>query len=785
MGKRHKQPTPSNSPSSPRRKNVLSWLFFFSLPLLAASYLAADWWVGLPEDSTPNYVGRNKCATCHATEMKQWEGSDHDLAMDLATPETVLGDFDNAEIEHYGIVSRMYRDGDRYMVHTEGPDGSMMDFQVKYVFGVRPLQQYMVEFDRPQEMPEHEVSRLQVLRISWDCDQQEWFYLSPPDVKEKLSPDDPLHWTNAAQNWNHMCAECHSTNLKKNYDVPSRTYHTTFSEIDVSCEACHGPGSLHVQLAEAKSPFWDRKLGYGLKKLKGTDSKAQIETCAPCHSRRRVVHSNQGFDDYYDCFHNELIRPNVYHADGQILDEVYVYGSFIQSKMYHKGIRCTDCHDPHTTRLKAEGNQLCVSCHTHTPAKYDTSGHHFHPVGSTGAQCVECHMPETPYMDIDLRRDHSLRVPRPDLSVELNTPNACTGCHLDPKRIAPEKREQLQHYSQWLTAAREGDEEVAAEIDRVNRWSAEWFEKWWGKKDRPHYAAGIAASWEDQPDAVSQLLEVAKTRDYPAIARASALLELQRYNNQEAIQVAYRALRNKDPQLRAAAILYLETQPPRELIKRLTPLLQDPVRLIRTEAARVLAGVPISQLTNEDQRAFQVALDEYREGLQLNSDQAGAQMALGILSERMNRPQEAIRYYRDAIHVQPDVSGPRSNLASLLEQMGDREGATKLRLEELDLLRRDTEMAPNLASVHYRYGLSLYLNGKLNEAAIELKQACELDAENFEFRMALTLLYERLRQWDQAMNSLGVLRELQPENPSLNELEMRFRLQARQSNTTP
>lgn len=770
-------------PPIQRRNRFVFWLIFLGLPLLAASYLAADWWVGIPPDAQATYVGRKTCAECHMAEMKKWEGSDHDLAMDRATDETVLGDFNDVEVEHYGIVSRMYRDGDRFLVHTEGPDGSMMDFEVKYVFGVRPLQQYMVEFDRPANMPENEIARLQVLRLSWDTEKKEWFYLSPPDVDEKLAPNDPLHWTRSAQNWNHMCAECHSTNLKKNYDVATRTYHTTFSEMDVSCEACHGPGSLHVELAKSKSPFWDRRLGYGLRKIKGADSNAEIETCAPCHSRRRGVHQNEGFDAYYDCFHNELIRPETYHADGQILDEVYVYGSYIQSKMYHKGIRCTDCHDPHTTRLKAEGNQLCVSCHTHTPAKYDTSGHHFHPTGSTGSQCVECHMPETPYMEVDYRRDHSLRVPRPDLSVELGTPNACTGCHLDAKNIAPEKREKLQHYSQWLRAAEEGDEEVAAEIDRVNRWAAEWFKKWWGDKDRPHFAAALTASWNDEADAVPKLMKIATKREYPAIARASALMELAQRNQVDGMKVAYRALSDKDPQMRTAAILYLEMQSPGDLERQLTPLLHDPVRLVRTEAARVLASLPLERFRSADQQAFQKSLEEFKAGLRMNSDQAGAHMALGILAERMNRPQKAVESYRAAIHVQSDVSGPRSNLASLLERMGDAQGAQQLRQEEMDLLARDAQLAPEIAGVHYQYGLSLYLNGKLQEALQSLQRACDLEPTSFEFRMALTLLYERLGQWDEALESVDQLRQIDAAQPAVRELEYRIRTQQSHSPT--
>ena len=338
--------------------------------LLAGGGIFADWWTCLPEGVESTYAGRASCVECHAKESRLWTGSDHDLAMDLATPETVLGDFENAQLTHFGITSRMYTEDGKYMIHTEGPDGQMQDFAIKYVLGVRPLQQYMVEFDRPANGPAHEVSRVQVLRVSWDTEKKQWFYLSPPDVDDKLAPDDPLHWTSAAQNWNHMCADCHSTNVHKSFDVETKTYHTTFSEIDVSCETCHGPASTHVQLAHSPSLFWDRRLGYGLAHLKSEDSNVEIETCAPCHSRRHVVYPEyQPGQSYYQNYVNELLEPATYYADGQILDEVYVYGSFLQSKMRHQEIRCSDCHNPHSGRLIHEGNQVCTSCHQHDPAK--------------------------------------------------------------------------------------------------------------------------------------------------------------------------------------------------------------------------------------------------------------------------------------------------------------------------------------------------------------------------------------------------------------------------------
>ncbi len=427
----------------------------------------------------------------------------------------------------------MYRDGDRYMVHTEGEDGKMQDFHVQYVFGVTPLQQYMVEFDRTPDMPLDQIARVQVLRISWDTKAKRWFYLRPPDVDDKLAPNDPLHWTGIAQRWQTMCADCHSTNLKRNFDPKTNRYHTTFSEIDVSCEACHGPGSLHVELANDKSLFWDRRYGYGLAKLKGEDPEPQLQTCAPCHSRRGILDADfRAGDPYCDHFQLELLRDDTYFADGQIKDEVYVYGSFIQSRMYHKGIRCTDCHDPHSLKLKHPGNETCTSCHQHAAGKYDVPSHHHHAVGSEGAQCVNCHMPHRTYMDVDPRRDHSLRVPRPDLSVRLGTPNACSSCHVTDQlaSIDEAKRSQLAEYSDWLEAAQSGDEQVVEAVRKTDQWCDDACVKWYGadRKTPPQFGETITAFRRGEEGAVEAMLRLAtqSEENAPAIARASALSEL-------------------------------------------------------------------------------------------------------------------------------------------------------------------------------------------------------------------------------------------------------------------
>lgn len=741
----------------------VSWAVASTLALAVlvfCGWIFADYWQTLPQDASPSFVGRAACISCHRDQADAFAGSHHDRAMDLATDETVLGDFNEATIEHDGIVSRMYRDGQRFMIHTEGETGEMEDFEVKYVFGVEPLQQYMVEFDRDAALAENELPRIQVLRISWDTIHQRWFYLRPPDVQEKLAPDDPLHWTGTAQRWQTMCADCHSTNLQTNFDPQTAHYHTTFSEIDVSCEACHGPGSLHVELAQNKTFFWDRHRGYGLVTLKGDDAEPQLQTCAPCHSRRGVL--DQHFvagANYHDFFQLELLQEQTYYADGQIKDEVYEYGSFLQSKMYHKGIRCTDCHDPHSLKLKHPGNATCTSCHQHPAGKYDVPSHHHHAVGSEGAQCVNCHMPGRTYMEVDFRRDHSLRVPRPDLSVSLGTPNACSSCHVRDTldRLPQEQRGALREYADWLAAAEQGDTQIAELIRQTDQWCQQAVEQWYGteRQQPPHFGEAIAAFRSGEADGVQRMLALARQRDEftPMIARATALDHLAAVGDVRAAKIAEGLLvdPSEPPLVRAAAVRALAVANPATIKRTLLPLLRDEARLVRSEATQLLATAAIYRTLSAGERTqVDLALREVQSALAVTADRAGAHMAWASLCEQRGKIPEAIAAYQTAIRVEPNMAGPRTNLAALLDEVGQqgddqaRARAAQLRRDELPLLARDSKLAPENAVVQYRYGLALYLDGQLQEALGQLQRAVELAPEMRDYQLALQLLQEKL-----------------------------------------
>jgi predicted CXXCH cytochrome family protein len=714
------------------------------LALLLAA--AGDWYTALPPTALAKatYVGGQTCAECHQLQHDSWLGSHHDRAMELASDASVLGDFDDASFERLGVITRFFRRDGKFFVNTEGPDGEFHDYEIAYTFGIEPLQQYMVKF--PQ-------GRVQVLRVSWDTQRERWFEVTPPDVPdERLLPSDPLHWTGVAQNWNTTCAECHSTNLQKKYDVATDTYNTTYSEIDVSCEECHGPGSVHVDLARGWSLFWDRHVGYGLPNLRGFDNTVQIDTCAKCHSRRHAIRDGfrpgRPFLDYYE---PSLLEAGLYHANGQILDEVYEYGSFLQSKMFAERVRCSDCHNPHSLELRFTGNRLCTQCHA--PGRYDTPLHHHHVADSPGSQCIECHMPERTYMVIDERRDHSFRVPRPDLSVSLGTPNACNDCHAKPGETA--------------------------------EWAATAVRDWYGppqRADAPVWAVALAAGNQGAPIGEALLADVIRHPATPAIVRATAASLTGQYASAENVAVQQAALRDLSPLVRMAAVNVLSGISMEQLVADLSGALDDSNLSVRTEAARRLAALPREQLAPAYRGALDRALDEYRAVQQLQADRAHGHVNLGALARQLGDQQQAADELRLAIRMAPYLSGPRSELVAVLNAEGGHDDEIRqLRTEEAELRQRDTELLPNNAEAFYQLGLLRYLLGEHAAAAKALAEACRLAPGNYEYRMMSALLDERRyetggdeRFYDAAVASLELLQRMRPEDSRAGSIRQRL-----------
>jgi len=677
------------------------------------------------------FVGTEACASCHAAQYELWRDSHHDLAMQLPGPDSVLGDFDDAEFTYNGFTTRFYRDGERYMVRTDGEDGEPAEFEVAYVFGVYPLQQYLLPLSR---------GRLQALSIAWDArpgDQggQRWYHLYPD---ERVDHEDPLHWTGPYQNWNTRCAECHSTDVRKNYDAESRSFDTQFEAVDVGCEACHGPGSVHVERASAdqlaggsglltalaQRGNWSLPAGAHIaRRAQQPASNAQIDNCGRCHARRGTLGDYHYGRPLLDTHRLSLPESPLYYPDGQILDEVYVYGSFVQSAMHMAGVVCSNCHEPHSLALRAPDNGVCAQCHL--PARYDHTAHHHHASGSAGALCANCHMPETTYMGVDPRRDHSMRVPRPDLSAVIGTPNACNQCHQDRD-------------ARWA-------------LDALADWGVQF-------RDTARHPARVFARFEQGDErVVPSLARIAADSGSAPIWRATAMEALGRAGGRDAMQTAAMLLYDDDPLLRSSTVRALQFLPVEQRVRLLMPLADDAVTSVRMEVASSLAAVPLQQLSPEQAAALRALYDEYTAILGRHADMPGMQMQLGIFySERGDYP-AAERAYREALASNPQLIPAYLNLADLLRAQARDDEARKQLLQALAIV---PEHGPTLHAL----GL-LETRGDNREAALDyLRRAAEVETGGTRHRFVYAIALHDLGQPRAAIEQLQALLRSVPRN---------------------
>ena len=715
-------------------------------------------------DTEASFVGSIECQDCHKLEYDKWQGSHHDLAMDVANENSVLGDFNNTEFSIHGITSRFYRKDEKYFVHTNGPGGEMGDYEITHTFGWFPLQQYLIPFPG---------GRLQTLPIAWNSRDNHWYRVPPEGPTD---PDDWLYWTNAAQNWNGMCAQCHSTNLKKNYDPESRTYNTTFSDIDVGCEACHGAGSKHVEWAQMSDMARPMVSNFELtQQTSDISSREHVELCAPCHSRRGAMGDDtHAKADLLDNYLPSLLSENLYFADGQIEDEVYVYGSFTQSKMYRHDVRCSDCHDVHTIKLVKEGNELCLQCHR--AAQYDSKDHHFHkqtgetgePIKSaegetlfevgTGALCVQCHMPGRTYMGADYRPDHSFRVPNPVLDAAIGAPDACLRCH----------------------------------VDQDTQWSQERVHEWYGPGLTSHYGTVIARARQGDPDAGPDLLSLAGDLLYPVNVRATALSMLAAYPGPQTTQAMEIALMDEEALIRRTAVTSIFVPDMEKLAKIIVPMLYDPVKTVRIEAASRLSGDMAKLLDQQQQKVFQVVLQEYITAMEYTADFAASRHNLANLYAELDRPDDAVKQYEQALRIDDQFYPAGVNLAILYSQRGENEKAERLLRqvvtdqpelydaayslglllvemqnysEATTYLEKASKGLPGRARIHYNLGLLYAHLQNMIAAESELRAALDLEPQSLDFQYGLADFYLKRGLFEQARPIVEDMASMHPENP--------------------
>lgn len=702
------------------------------------------------ESHSKEYVGDQSCQKCHAMEFKDWKQSHHYMSMLPPNDSTVKGDFNNVSFTADGVSSRFYKKGSKYYIFTEGDDGKNHEFEVKYIFGFTPLQQYLVQFPG---------GRLQVPRLSYDVIKKKWFNQY---AGQNIPSHDWLHWTGNAQNWNTMCATCHSTNLRKNYDIKSDTYKTSYSIINVSCESCHGAAKQHIDYINGDYKSGSRVAGSFMKLAKNAKQLEEINTCAPCHARISEINGKHiPSAEIMDNYIPQIPDTEFYHADGQVNDEDYIYTSFLQSKMYHKGVTCSTCHNPHSVKLKRPGNQTCTLCHV--PAKYDVPKHTFHKSGTPAAECKNCHMPGKLYMGNDLRHDHSFRVPRPDLSVKYGTPNACSNCHKDKSEKA----------------------------------LAEAIVKWYGPKRAYHFADDLIPGSRLDATSEKHLISLIDNKFVPKIIKATATFYLGSIPTESSLKTILARLSSKDAQVRYRALRSLASFPAENWMEAVGPLLSDKVRAVRIAAADLYILIPSEQMNSQYKKAFAAAQVELEQSLRYQTDFSTGNVMLADYYLKLKDYANAEKFYRRGLKKDSNMNYALLNLSATYNS----QGKNKQALQALELaLKNDAtndriyynmallhnemnnipaaeksfakavELKSTNSRVYYNYGLLLNQSKKFALAETVLKKGIQINPEDAELYYALTYVYLQSNDRTKAIQAAMQLKQLDPNNPNYQQI---------------
>ena len=637
-----------------------------------------------------DYVGSAACRSCHADEAAAWERSDHFHAMLPATPATVAADFSDVRTTFHGMETRFFREGDDYWVETVGPAGDRGKYPVRYTFGYRPLQQYLL--DRGDGV-------LQAFDIAWDTRPapagQRWYHLQP---EEPVSPTHPFFWTGHAMNWSSQCADCHSTHVVKTFAAGAaekQKFTTDYAEANVGCEACHGPAGEHVRLAKSntldgvphagfgagRSPRieWLYKPGNAIAEPHGTASDREIDMCGGCHSLRTPLTTDPSGKPYHEAYRLELLDDVRYFHDGQIREEVFVLGSFLQSKMHVRGVTCGNCHEPHSGELLFPGNGVCAQCHR--ADVYDALSHHRHPTGEPGSACVDCHMPARTYMGVDDRRDHSFPIPRPALAADLGVPNACVDCH----------------------------------AGRDDQWAIMSLREWGVAEDTTHWGRIHEGLGRGNPDALASAASMLATPGLSPLVAASLLAQTANVATTALGDVLKPWLDHDDPLVRRGAMAGTRGLPNGIRWWTLANRLHETHPGVRFEMAVSLAEI-YPGLSPAARRAAAPLLADYREALAASADLAATQAALARLDVALGRTAPAERAFARALGIDP------ASLVALVD-FADLRRAQGREQEAGTLLRRALSVAPDNGTAMVAYGLHLVRLNRHDEALAHFSKA--------------------------------------------------------------
>ena len=649
----------------------------------------------------------NRCKTCHEEQFKDWSHSQHANAM-----RDIGNDLDDKAFTGKSLIIYAKRQveflkkNNTFIIREKWEGKEWVEYKPVAVIGESPLIQYLIPFPG---------GRLQVFDFAYDPAKDEWFNVFGDEHRQT---NEWGYWSNRGMNWNVQCADCHMTNLNKNYDVDTDSYQTSWEHTAITCKQCHKGTDDHMSNPHYK-PTTENKM----------------DGCASCHSVREDLTDGFHAGEKYDNHYRPLLADwaNIYFEDGQVSGENFEYGSFIMSRMHHKGVTCLDCHDPHSAKLKlpADNNTLCLSCHQAPGQKeatvIDPIAHSHHAAGSEGGKCVSCHMPITTYMARDPRRDHGFTTPDPLLTKELNIPNACNRCHEDK-----DSEWSIKWTNEWYG-------------DRMNRWSRE-------------RAFLVARAKSGDPGVVPELIKAFEKEQVEGWHQVFIGL-LQPWVNQVDVQKAIQPfLQHENPLLRSKATQILGTFNSPDELERLKKDGSTAVRLSSLWSSRQL-------LANEA-----ILPEEFQNFINLHSDQPEGALSQAELAMLKNDLDSTEAWLRKAVNWDQTSSYPKQMLAQILNMRNDKTGALEMLRaagkidpeniqvlyqnslleaelnnipEAVKLLENINEVAPYFHKAWYNLGLIYSQQNRLEDSIYALYKAVNINPQDVQSLYALATVYYR------------------------------------------
>ena len=628
----------------------------------------------------PEYAGSQSCQACHAAAYKDWESALHLHMTKPIAQATLVGDFSAGT--RFADHGRGYefgtRDGKPFVKIAFG-ERAPETFPVDYTLGFKRYQGYL------STLPD---GRLYVLPSFWHVDTKRWL-----DWKEIAPVPDGAH--GLRQIWNVNCFNCHATNLSQGYNIATKKYESTWTEMGIGCEGCHGPSRDHVTLMEAYKKDPTAKPPFDIKTFsprRGAPRQV-FDTCAYCHGNKTNIFTGfKAGDRYEDYALPFLLSTPIPENDPQ--GEFWPDGrpdrfnrpqAVMQSGCFEKGqLTCTNCHaahgSPNPFSLKVNindgptGDTLCTQCHSPQPSavsrQFDSESHTFHKPDSAGSRCINCHMSDVNWRLLIRRRDHTYKPPVPELTTAYGIPNACTTCHdnRSPEWAAKQmdqwwgdgaRRKAEVSVADTMYKAGAGDSTVAPllaslAVDRsknpfIRASAAEYLSEF--------MMAGMGAPLGSQaaPQSQTSFDESGTQSGAPGASRSHGVLTI----TPAIINALIGAASDPEPIVRAAAVRGLGAVPDQQrVLSPLTARLVDPARVVRARTAEVLMAFGVSHLPDAAGVALLRAQEEYAESLRNFPDSAANHASLAWLEAQRGRLPEALAAADDALRVNPKFARP-------------------------------------------------------------------------------------------------------------------------------